>query len=205
MTDEAGAALLPITIEQGQFFRRGPWTIKDTVTGLPLDFSGYSGDDIFAEIREGAADGNPSVHSANIGTGITLVPEIIAPTALADAFTATTTLVVTGAKFVSAGVRAGDLVTLAGTTSNDGARRVVEAVDEETLTLAGAAFVAEAAAGTYTVTNESRFEFTIDAATTDGINLVDDSGYWQLNALVAGEPDRVFEGPVTLNRNVARP
>lgn len=198
-----------IVIEQREDFVCGPFRIRDKTTKLPLDFSGFTGTDLQMQIREDKADIEAAILAdLNLGNGgIVLVPALTPSTALDTAFTATNTLVVAAATFVSDGVLAGDLVTISGSTSNDGTRRVVSVTDENTLVVDGAAFVAEPAAGTVAVTNESRFQFVIaggDGAASDLLDFTEDQAFYDFYALVGGLLTRVMEGSVTLSRTVTR-
>lgn len=198
-----------LLIEQREDWVCGPFRLRDATTKLPLDFSAYTGTDLQLQIREDVADNEATILAdLNLGNGgIVLVPTLTAALALDTAFTASTTLVVAAATFRTDGVLPGDLVTIAGSTSNDGARRVVTVTSETTLVLDGADFTAEAAAGTVTVTNESRFQLVIvggDGAASDLLDFEGDEAVYDLYTLIAGLLTRVMEGKVKLSRTVTR-
>jgi len=199
-----------ILIEQREDFVCGPFRIRDKATSLPLDFSGYTLDDLQLQIREDVADNEATVlANLTLGNGgIVLVPTLVPATAFDTDFVAGNVLTVAGASFVEAGVSAGDLYTGTGATtpSNDTPRRVVS-VTPTTLTLDGAAFVPEAFAGTFTVTNESRFQFVIvggDGAAADLLQFTGDEAVYDFYALIAGLLVRVMEGKAKLSRTVTR-
>ena len=84
---------------------------------------------------------------------------------------------------------------------------MVSVTDETTIVVDGAPFTAEAAAGTVTVTNESRCQFVFaggDGAASDLLDFAGNKAFYDFYGLIAGRLKRLMEGPAVLSRTVTR-
>lgn len=140
-------------------------------SGAPLDFSAFTGDDLVISVF-GATQPPELCHRWDLDDPeLTLEPTVLAAS-LTGSFAADDIIPAAGANFDTLNVRGGDTVVVAGSTSNDGTYlAAADATSDDQLqvtTAAGApvVFVAEAAAGTVTVTNLARWQLLVQPPTT---------------------------------------
>jgi hypothetical protein len=166
--------------------RRYQW-VRD---GVAVDISAAT--EILGQVRAGPAGLSPVpalLIDFSIGNGnVAITSTIQTATAVTSAFLADDVIVATGATYLNAiseplvliartvntKILPGDVVTLAGTTSNDGTYEAIEVVDDDTLRVrntdgTAVVFVAEPAAGTVAVTRVGEFVLTLTEAAIDAL------------------------------------
>lgn len=216
-----------ITIYQGADFEL-EHTVRDEDTGLGVDITGGT---LRMQVRAPDVAADPAVLALDSSTGPTaagstieaVTPEIIAATAVTT-FGADGAVTVTGAGFteekqVVVGVdeetgdpiaiatrtvnvaKPGDLVTIAGSSSNDGTYRVASVEDANTIKLLPEP-VEEAAAGTLRVDRHGRVLAHVTAAESAAMTW--EAGVYDVELELGGEVQRLQQGRAVLYPEATR-
>lgn len=159
------------------FPKNAPWALDfgwDDEDGVPINLSGQAGSKIRIQVKDPKTG---TITTYSIGSGITLNSTVVGATAIDGDFLADNVVRASTAKFFTSGVFKNQTAVLAGTISNDGTYLVNDdpagpppstvTAEQGVLRVketdgSAVVFTAEAAQGTVTVTDLSRFEWNVD-------------------------------------------
>ena len=197
---ECPAGRVNFCIEQGAtFLKTLSWYNKST--GVPIDVSTAA---LRMQIRDTVASTTVIIELSTANGRIILLPTVVTATAIAT-FEPQDRLTVSGATFVTDGVRVGQSAVIAGSTSNDGTYTVSAIISETQLALDGTLTV-EPAAGTLEVTDLGRFSLNIAATDSETLDFGSDNrAVYDLECeFGTGEVRRIMQGYAFLNLEVTR-
>jgi hypothetical protein len=197
---ECPAGRVNFCIEQGAtFLKTLSW--YDKSTGVPIDVSTAT---LRMQIRDTVASTTVIIELSTANGRIVLLPTVVAATPIAS-FDDVDIVSVTGATFVSDGVRKGQSAVIAGSTSNDGTYTILSVLSETQLVV-DATLTVEPAAGTLEVTDLGRFSLNIAAADSATLDFGSDNrAVYDLECeFGTGEVRRIIQGYTFLNLEVTR-
>lgn len=197
---ECPAGRVNFCIEQGAtFLKTLSW--YDKATGVPVDVSTAA---LRMQIRDTVESATVIIELSTANGRIVLLPTVVAATPIAS-FDDVDIVSVTGATFVSDGVRKGQSAVIAGSTSNDGTYTILSVLSETQLVV-DATLAVEPAAGTLEVQDLGRFSLNIAATDSETLDFGSDNrAVYDLECEFATlEVRRIIQGYAFLNLEVTR-
>jgi len=197
---ECPAGRVNFCIEQGATFLKVlSW--YDKSTGVPIDVSTAS---LRMQIRDTVESATVLIELSTGNGRIIKLPTVV-PAAAVASFDTTTQVTVSGATFVTDGVRVGQSAVIAGSTSNDGTFTIAAVISETELAL-DTTLTVEPAAGTLEVQDLGRFSLNIAATDSETLDFGSDNrAVYDLECeFGTGEVRRIIQGYAFLNLEVTR-
>lgn len=194
------AGRVNLCIEQGAtFVQTISWS--DKATGVPVDISTAS---LRMQIRDTVESATVLIELSTGNGRIIKLPTVV-PAAAVASFDTTTQVTVSGATFVTDGVRVGQSAVIAGSTSNDGTFTIAAVISETELAL-DTTLTVEPAAGTLEVQDLGRFSLNIAATDTSALDFgTNNQAVYDLECEFATlEVRRIMQGYAFLDLEVTR-